>query len=92
MRSLVLLLALAACTPGTVVEERVIEVKVPVVVPCVVDAPDEIRPLNKKLDATTWKSMSTASRQRWVAAQSLDRMAYGDKLKVSTAGCVSELP
>lgn len=85
-----LLIAVAFATTGctrTVYEEKVVEVKVPVAAPCVVDRPAEPISLRDTLSREEWDSLTTDQRENLMAAQALLRKVYGDRLTVATAGC-----
>lgn len=80
--------ALAACASGPVIEEKFIEVKVPVSVPCVLgERPTEVVPLKEQLTREEWDAMSTDQREKLLLANGLVRKTYGNKLYVATAGC-----
>jgi hypothetical protein len=83
-----LALLLGGCA-GTVVQEKPVTVLTPVTVPCVSPArPDETKALKLKMTKKQWDALDVKQRQDLLLAQGMDRKAYGDKLYVSTAGCL----
>lgn len=82
----VLALALAGCT-RTVTKEVVIEVKVPVTVPCMGEHPASVTALIESLSRDEWDAMTTDQRANLLAAQAIERKVYGDTLTDASAGC-----
>lgn len=80
------LMLLGACT-RTVYEDRPVEVKVPVTVPCVKNKPAEVQALRDRMTREKWDSLSTDQRQSLLLGQGLDRKAFGDQAMVVIAGC-----
>ena len=79
--------SLASCA-GTVVEERIVEVKVPVTVECVRgQRPPEVQPLKSKMSKEEWDALTTDQREKLLLAQASDRKEYGEALYVATSGC-----
>ncbi len=91
MRTPILLLApfaLVGCASNPVIEEKFIEVKVPVSVPCVNgERPTEVVPIKEQYTREEWDAMTTDQREKLLVANGLVRKSYGDKLYVATAGC-----
>jgi hypothetical protein len=91
--ALIVLIIMAVSLPGCaakqipVTVEKVVESKVPVSSPCVVNRPDAVTALRDKMTRQEWDSLTTDQREKLLGAQALDRKAYGDKLDVATAGC-----
>lgn len=82
------LFALAACqTPGAVVRDRIVEVKVPVPQPCAGQRPAAIIPLNQQFPAEQWASFDVKQRAALVGRQALERLDYGEQLNAATASC-----
>ena len=93
MKKLILIpaLVLGACAKTIevpVVKEVVREVKVPVSTPCVVNKPSPPLSLRDKISPADWRRLTTDQRENLLAAQGLDRVAYQEKLHVSTSGCL----
>jgi hypothetical protein len=81
-------LALAGCvTREPVIEERIIEVKVPVTVPCMGQRPGAVTALIQSLSRAEWDALTTDQRANLLAAQALERKIYGDRLTDAAAGC-----
>ena len=81
-------LALAGCvTREPVIEERFIEVKVPVTVPCMGQRPGAVTALIQSLSRAEWDALTTDQRANLLAAQALERKIYGDRLTDAAAGC-----
>lgn len=85
---------LSGCaTPGEQPPEIVYkEVKVAVATGCVVDRPEEVQPLNKRIPADTWASLAPGAKAQAVKAQAGDRLNYEDELRAATAGCPEAQP
>ncbi len=79
-------LLLGACT-RTVYQDRPVEVKVPVTVPCVKDKPVEVKPLRDQMTRQQWDALSLDQREKLLLGQGMDRKAFGDKAMVVVAGC-----
>lgn len=90
MRSLVLLLAvslLAGCGSKTIYVDRVVEVKVPVTVPCKSGEPDPITMLRETMSREQWDALTTDQRENLLAAQALAWRVYGWQATDVAAGC-----
>lgn len=87
--AIALLLALAGCAgkPKTVIVDRIVEVKVPVTVPCLAAPPPAVTALIESLSREQWDALSTDQRANLLAAQALERKIYGDRLTDASAGC-----
>lgn len=85
---LLILISLAGCSPKVITKEIPIEVRVPVPAPCVQgDRPAEPESLRDRMSREMWTNLTTDQRENLLAAQALDRKAYGDRLTAATAGC-----
>lgn len=82
-------LTLAGCaTPAPVIKEVVVEVKVPVTVPCVEgERPAEPVALKERFPRQEWELLATQEREALLMVQALDRKIYGDKLTGAVSGC-----
>ena len=87
--AITLLLGLSACAsePKTVIVDRIVEVKVPVTVPCMAERPAAVTALIESLSREEWDALSTDQRANLLAAQALERKIYGDRLTDASAGC-----
>jgi hypothetical protein len=79
-------LVLSGCG-GTVIEERIVEVKVPVTVPCMAPRPGAVTALLDSLSRAEWDALTTDQRANLLAAQAMERKIYGDRLTDASAGC-----
>lgn len=81
--------ALAGCAgkPDPIIVERIVEVKVPVTVPCMGSRPDAITALIEAMSSEQWDALSTDQRANLLAVQALERKIYADKLTDASAGC-----
>lgn len=82
----VLALVLTGCT-RTITKEVVVEVKVPVTVPCMAERPGAVTALIDGLSRDEWDALTTDQRANLLAAQALERKIYGDRLTDASAGC-----
>lgn len=81
-------LLLSACGGGVVVRDRIVEVKVPVQVPCRLgERPNAPVSLNLQMSKDDWEKLTTDQREALIAAQALRRKVHADRLEVNTAGC-----
>jgi hypothetical protein len=82
-------LALAGCAgkPEPIIVDRIVEVKVPVTVPCLGERPGAVTALIDSLSRDEWAALTTDQRANLLAAQALERKIYGDKLTDASAGC-----
>lgn len=84
------LLAVAGCaTPQPVIRDRIVEIKVPVIEPCLAGPlPQEPVALRDRYSYDQWMAMTTSEREALSLAQGLDRKIHGDKTAVAVAGCL----
>jgi hypothetical protein len=87
LASLILLAALTGCSTKTVYVDRVIEVKVPVTVPCKGEEPDPITMLRETMSREEWDALTTDQRANLLAAQSLAWRTFGWQATDAAAGC-----
>lgn len=90
MRTLALLLAtalLSGCAAKTVYVDRVVEVKVPVTVPCKSGEADPVTMLRESVGREEWDALTTDQREALLAAQALAWRTFGWQTADSTAGC-----
>ena len=81
-------LTLAGCGAPPVVVEHPVIVEKPVSVTCVLGVrPMEPATLKSKYTPDQWALLTTDQREKLLAANSIDRKTYGDKLYVATVGC-----
>jgi hypothetical protein len=81
-------LTLAGCvTREPVIEERIIEVKVPVTVPCMGQRPDPVQALRDSIGREEWAVLTTDQRAALVAAQALAHKLLGERATDASAGC-----
>lgn len=87
--ALIPLAALAACAgqPKTIVRDRIVEVKVPVPVPCLAELPDEVTALRETMSREEWDVLTTDQRENLLAAQALAHKAFGGRFADAAAGC-----
>ena len=86
---LAVLLASGCSTPGTVIQDRPVEVKVPVAQPCVVGArPVAPVPLNQQYSADQWKALDPKQKAAIVSRHALELKAYGENVNGATSGCL----
>lgn len=82
---------LSACaTTGqedVIIREVPIEVKVPVIVPCVGNKPEAVVPLRDQVSRQEWSMMNTSQREALLAIQAENRKLYGEQLDDATIGC-----
>jgi hypothetical protein len=81
--------ALAGCSTKTVYVDRIIEVKVPVTVPCKQGEPDPITMLRETMAREEWEALTTDQRANLLAAQSLAWRTFGWQATDAAAGCLS---
>lgn len=84
--------ALAGCSTKTVYVDRVVEVKVPVTVPCKGKDPDPIAMLRETMTREEWDALTTDQRANLLAAQSLAWRTYGWQATDASSGCQSVEP
>lgn len=82
-----MLLAGCAQKQGSIIKEVPVEVKVPVVVPCMGERPEEVLSLRDQFTREEWEALTTDQRENLLAAQALLRKIYGDRLTAASAGC-----
>lgn len=90
-RSIVLALCLAGCAakPLTVIQDRPVEVKVPVPQPCVVGVrPTAPLPLNKQYKLDQWKALDPRQKAAIVSRHALELKTYGENINGATVGCL----
>lgn len=85
-------LALSGCAaklpPLIVTQDRVIEVKVPVSVPCVSgERPVAPKPLNQQFSAEQWRAFDSRQKAAIIGRQSLAVKSYAEALNAATAAC-----
>lgn len=81
--------ALAGCATSQEEPPAVVyrEAKVAVATGCVVDKPEEVKPLNQRIAPDIWAALAPGAKAQAALAQAGDRMNYEDELRASTAGC-----
>jgi len=85
---LMLLVAGCATTPQVVYRDRPVEVKTPVVQPCVVGTrPTAPLPLNKQYTADQWRALDPKQKAAIVSQHALELKTYGENVNGATAGC-----
>ena len=90
MKLLTLLLAaalLTGCATKTVYVDRVVEVKVPVTVPCKKGEPDPVTMLRDSVGREEWDALTTDQRENLLAAQALAWRTFSWQSADTTAGC-----
>lgn len=75
--------------PPTIVYK---EAKVAVATGCIVNRPEAVQPLNKRISPDTWASLAPGAKAQAVKAQAGDRLNYEDELRAATAGCSEAQP
>ena len=84
-------LGLSACAtpaPHIVIQDRPVEVKVPVAQPCVSgERPVAPKPLNQQYTAEQWKIFDTSQKAAIIGRQSLALRSYAEALNAATASC-----
>ena len=89
--AIMLALGLAACATKPlppIIQDRPVEVKVPVAQPCVVgERPTAPLPLNKQYSTTAWKALDPRQKAAIVSRHALDLKTYGENINGATAGC-----
>jgi len=82
-------LALAGCatTPETLVQERVVEVKVPVATACATARPVPTEPLKQRFTAEEWAALTELQKAALVAQQGLARQTEAEGVRAATAAC-----
>ena len=86
MRPLIPLLALSACTGGTVIQDHPERASVPVTIPCVSGArPDAV--ISLKQQHPGWREYSVKQKTERAAAQALRYKSYGEALNAATGAC-----
>lgn len=70
------------------IKEVPLEIKVPVVIPCVTDKPGGVTALRLRVGLAEWGALSTDQRNNLIGAQALDHKLFGDKLSIAMAGCL----
>jgi len=80
--------ALTGCSAKTVYVDRIVEVKVPVTVPCKSDEPDPITMLRETMTREEWDALTTDQRANLLAAQSLAWRTFGWQATDAAAGCL----
>ena len=85
---MLLMLGLAACTKDRpVINDRPIEVRVPVAAPCMGTRPADLKALRDTIGRDEWDALSTDQRANLIAAQALARKLYGEQAADAAAGC-----
>lgn len=80
--------ALTGCARGTIVEERVSTVSVPVTVPCVSGArPDAVGPLSGRFPGRSWTDQTVRQKAANVSAQALRHQNRAAALDAATGAC-----
>lgn len=85
--SLIAAAALTGCSAKTVYVDRIVEVKVPVTVPCKGDEPDPITMLRETMSREEWDALTTDQRANLLAAQALAWRTFGWQATDAAAGC-----
>lgn len=85
--ALAALLTASCAAPGTIVEDRFTEVRVPVAAPCAGERPAIVSPLRERFTDGDWAAMDVRQKAAAVSRQGLDLRTYGEKLDAATAGC-----
>lgn len=80
-------LALGACKSGTIIEERIVEVSVPVPVGCATQRPSVPVPLKQRFSEEQWATMDVRQKAAAVSIAGLGRLAYGEDLNAATGAC-----
>lgn len=80
-------LSLTGCATKTIYVDRVVEVKVPVTVPCKGPDPDLVEMLRESVGREEWDALTTDQREALLAAQALAWRTLGWQLADATAGC-----
>lgn len=88
LAALIAVAALTGCSAKTVYVDRVVEVKVPVTVPCKGDEPDPITMLRETMTREEWEALTTDQRANLLAAQSLAWRTFGWQATDAAAGCL----
>lgn len=78
------LVSLTACGK-TVVQDRPVQVKVPVPVSCVLERP--AKPETLAARTPDWDALDVRQKSAWVARHALDLRTYGEQLDAATGGC-----
>lgn len=79
------LLLMGACR--TTVQDRPVQVLIPVPQPCKTKEPEPVAPIKEKFDKQTRKNWDIKQKSAAVSKQGLDLRDYSDDLKVASAGC-----
>lgn len=88
MRWIIPMLALSACSSGTVVTEKVERVSVPVAVGCVSgERPAMVAPLKERFTADQWAALTPKQKSANVAAQGLKHQNRAQMLDSATGAC-----
>lgn len=88
--AIVVVLALSGCAtaPQVIYRDKPVEVKTPVVQPCVVGMrPSAPIPLNEQYTADQWKALDIKQQAAIVSQHALELKTYGESLNGATAGC-----
>lgn len=80
-------LSLTGCATKTVYVDRVVEVKVPVTVPCKTGEPDPVQMLKDSMTKEEWDALTTDQRDALIAAQALAWRTLSWQTADLTAGC-----
>jgi hypothetical protein len=82
------ILALGACQPRVIVQDRIKTISVPVSVGCVAgERPEAVQPLRVKIGDAAWKALTARQKTDLVGAQALSHQSQGQGLGAATAGC-----
>lgn len=85
---LLMLLVAGCATPQVIYRDRPVEVKTPVVQPCVVGTrPTAPLPLNKQYTADQWKGLDPKQKAAIVSQHALELKTYGENINGATVGC-----
>lgn len=79
--------ALTGCAKEIVYKDRIVEVKVPVTVPCKTGEPDPVVALRESIGREQWDALTTDQRENLLAAQALAWRVFGWQKSDTTAGC-----
>jgi hypothetical protein len=86
------IMALSGCAartiPPAVIQERIVEVSVPVTVSCLSgDRPTAVKALKEQYGLIAWSDMTIRQKSALVVAKGLERQSFGERATAATAGC-----
>lgn len=78
-------LLLAGCGGRTIVQDRPVTVRIPVVQPCALPRPEAPAKLSDR--TPDWDGLDVRQKAAWVAKHALELRGYGEQLDAATAAC-----